>query len=241
MSSCKVLFWAGKGLPLSECAESLISCDLRGAGRNMHHCILQTCLPFSPRLRQRQQKWLLFSSEKEILIILLTDFRKMIGGVLTFWTSLHQSKSSPNPWKFLITPGRRAPTSKGSGTSDFSDCCSFSVSSLNRHSDYHKTELSTSSATAASITILSSVASWQISHYTLIFLITHHSTRVFLTSFSSSTSLTKFLLFFQDISQQSHKLSFWLFFFFFLKSCFFLNCLSSQVWFCDTQMGLMDI
>lgn len=54
----------------------------------------------------------LISSEKEILIIILTDFRKNINGVLTFQTSLQQSKSSLNPWTFLIAPEHRAPTSQ---------------------------------------------------------------------------------------------------------------------------------
>lgn len=167
-----------------------------GRQKQVCHCILQTCLPLSPRLCHRHQKCLSFSSEKKTLIVFLTDFRKDQGS----FNFLNQSKSSPNPWKFLITPGAEQQQAKGSDSSAFSEHCFFSLWSLNRCSDYHKTELSTSSAMAVNITILSFVASQQISHYTLIFLIFHRSTCVFLLSFSSSTSLIKFLLFFQDIS-----------------------------------------
>lgn len=98
LSRWKVLFWAGKGLPLSECAESMTRGDLSWAGRSRCHFILQTCLPLSPKLCHRSQKWFLFSSEKEILIIILSDFRKYQGN----FNFLNQSKLSLNPWKLLL-------------------------------------------------------------------------------------------------------------------------------------------
>ena len=96
---------------------------------------------------------------------------------------------------FLELLGTEYQHAKGPDSSAFSECCFFLPSS-NRCSDYHKAEMSSSSALLQILLLYL----WQISHCTLIYLITRHSPYVFLVSLSSSTPLTKFLLFFQDIS-----------------------------------------